>query len=234
MPYSLVSIVLPVHNQGDHITAVVESYVEAVSSSIALSFEILLVANACTDNTVEVCQALGERHANVCTVTSEEGGWGRSVKLGLERAAGDLICYTNSARTSPQVLRRAIEYAIANPDTVVKANRKIRESWQRRLGSLIYNLECRAFFDLPTWDINGTPKVFPRQFRALMTLTRDDDLIDAEFSALCRRAPYPVLEMPVVSTKRHGGASTTNFKSALRMYWGAFELWRRLPQKGSE
>jgi glycosyltransferase involved in cell wall biosynthesis len=231
MPYSLVSIVLPVHNQAEHLANVVDSYISVLSNSVPLRYEIILVANACSDQSESVCRQLSERFLQVIAISTPEGGWGRAVRLGLERSAGDLLCYTNSARTSPAILSRAIEYAIANPSTVVKANRKIRESWQRRLGSLLYNLECRAFFDLATWDINGTPKVFPREFEALMQLTRNDDLIDAEFNAICRRTPYAVLEMPVVSTKRHSGNSTTNYGSAVRMYWGAFELWRKMPQK---
>jgi hypothetical protein len=54
----------------------------------------------------------------------------------------------------------------------VKANRKIRDHWSRRLGSLLYNLECRALFDLSVWDVNGTPKVFPRSCDRAAQLTR--------------------------------------------------------------
>jgi hypothetical protein len=118
-------------------------------------------------------------------------------------------------------------YATTYRNVVVKANRKIRDSWRRRLGSLVYNLECRALFDLPTWDINGTPKVFPRSFGKLLELEREDDLIDAEFNAICRREGYQVIEVPVLSTRRHGGTSTTNYGSALKMYWGAWQLWRK-------
>ena len=64
---------------------------------------------------------------------------------------------------------------------MLKANRTIRDSFQRRVGSLLFNLECRALFDLPTMDVNGTPKVFPRAFAKLLELARDDDLIDVEF-----------------------------------------------------
>ena len=159
---------------------------------------------------------------------ANRGGGGLAVKLGIEQAKGELLCYTNSARTSPQDLVLCLLYAIVYPQVVIKANRKIRDSWRRRLGSLLYNLECRTFFDLPTWDINGTPKVFPRKMVKLMSLTRDDDLIDAEFNAICRYARYPVLEVPILSTRRHGGKSTTNYLSALRMYWGAYQLWRNL------
>jgi hypothetical protein len=119
-------------------------------------------------------------------------------------------------------------YAVAHPDVVIKANRKIRENWKRRLGSLLYNLECRVLFDLACWDINGTPKVFPRVFDKLLALSRDDDLIDAEFNAICRRENYRMLEVPIFSHRRHGGTSTTNYRSALRMYRGAYQMRRSM------
>jgi hypothetical protein len=96
--------------------------------------------------------------------------------------------------------------------------------------SLLYNLECRALFDLSYWDINGTPKVFPRKFDKLLAMTEPGDLIDAEFSVICRRQEYPVLEVPIFSSRRHGGYSTTSTGSALRLYWGAYRFWRFGPR----
>jgi hypothetical protein len=109
---------------------------------------------------------------------------------------------------------------------VLKANRRIRESVRRRLGSLLYNLEARALFDLAVWDVNGTPKIFPRSCDALVGLQRDDDLIDLEFVVACREQDYNVIEVPVLATTRHGGSSTTGYGSALRMYRGALEMRR--------
>lgn len=117
-------------------------------------------------------------------------------------------------------------YAIANPGSVIKANRKIRESALRRLGSLIYNLECRSLFDLSYWDINGTPKIFPRKCDALLGLKSSGDLIDLEFNVVCRKSGYSILEVPIFSAVRHGGRSTTNWKSAIRMYTGALKMKR--------
>ncbi len=236
MPDSLISIILPVYNQGDHIRAVVEDYQTALER-VSHPHEILLVVNNSRDNSLEVCNTLAAEYPGVRVLHSEHGGWGLAVKLGLAHAEGDLVCYTNSARTSPRDLVLIILYAVANPGHVVKANRKIRDNWQRRLGSLLYNLQVRALFDLPYWDINGTPKVFPRSFDKLLHLERDDDLIDAEFNAVCRVEDYPILEVPILSTKRHSGASTTNYRSALKMYRGAYQLWQhwkrqgRLPQR---
>jgi hypothetical protein len=182
--------------------------------------ELVLVPNACRDQSPEICCALAERHEAVRVVELEEGGWGRA------EARGDLLCYTNSARTQPSMLTLMLVYAAAYPNVVLKANRTIRDSFQRRVGSLLFNLECRALFDLPTMDVNGTPKVFPRSFSKLLELERDDDLIDVEFFVTCVREGYPLLEVPILATQRHGAESTTSYRSAVRLYTGAWRMKR--------
>jgi len=222
-----------VYNQADHIQAIVASYEEALSR-VPWGHEFLLVVNGSRDRSFDVCQEYARGKPSISVLNSEKGGWGLAVKLGINAAQGSVLCYTNSARTAPRDLTLCVLYAIANPGTVIKANRKMRESFQRRLGSLLYNLECRALFDLPYWDVNGTPKVFPREFVKLLHLTRNDDLIDAEFNAICRREGYPILEVLILFTRRHGGKSTTNYRSAVRLYAGAYRLKQQLRDQGPE
>ena len=224
-PETLVSVVLPAHNQADHIGDVVREYSGALAR-MPIRHELVLVPNGSTDDTEAVCANLAETIPDVRSAPIERGGWGRAVRHGLAESRGELLCYTNSARTAPNELTLTILYAAMHPGTVVKANRKIRDHWSRRLGSLAYNLECRALFDLSIWDVNGTPKVFPRTCDRLLKLTRDDDMIDAEFVWVCRKARYPMLEVPVFSSRRFGGKSTTNLRSAVRMYWGAWAMRR--------
>jgi len=227
MADTLVSIVLPVHNQADHIEGVIEGYRVALENA-KLSFELLLVVNGKRkDSSAEICRALEAKHPSIRTSVIEQGGWGSAVRHGLAQARGDLLCYTNSARTTADDLLLLVLYGITHPDVVVKANRRIRESLRRRAGSLLYNLECRALFDLSAWDVNGTPKVFSRRFEPLVHLTRDDDLIDLEFNAICRREGYRIIEVPLFSTTRSGGRSTTNYGSALKMYVGAWQMRRK-------
>lgn len=223
----LISIILPVYNQADHIGIIVQEY-EAALGKVRQPYELILVVNNCRDRSLEVCQSLAEQSSTIRVVHSQKGGWGLAVKLGLQAANGDILCYTNSARTSPEDLTLMLLYAVVYPNVVIKANRKIRDSLERRIGSLLYNLECRTLFDLSYWDINGTPKVFPRYFERLLKLQSNDDLIDAEFNVICRQENYPMLEVPVFSIKRHGGRSTTNYGSAFKMYIGAYRLWRRM------
>jgi glycosyltransferase involved in cell wall biosynthesis len=227
------SIILPVYNQADHIGEIVDGYDRALDAA-GISHELVLVVNgAQRDASVAACEELAGRYPSVRVLVERQGGWGRAVKRGISESRGTSICYTNSARTTDRDLTLLLLYSRAFSDVVIKANRKIRESLPRRVGSLLYNIECRTLFDLSCWDINGTPKVFPRSFHALLELRSDDDMIDAEFNAVCRRREYPMIEVPIFSARRHGGKSTTNYGSALRMYVGAYRLFRKLKQRES-
>jgi glycosyltransferase involved in cell wall biosynthesis len=221
----LLSIVLPVHNQADHIEPIVLEYLDGLRR-VRRPFEVLLVVNGSRDRSLEVCAALAERHPEVRAINSAKGGWGLAVRLGLEAAHGDLLCYTNSARTRAPDLILALLFAVANPGAVVKAHRRSRETFTRKVGSFLYNLECRVLFDLPTWDINATPKVFSRAVYERMRLTEDGDLLDLELYAECRRLGTSILEVPVYAKHRHSGESTTTYRSAVRMYSSAFRRWR--------
>jgi glycosyltransferase involved in cell wall biosynthesis len=103
MSYRLISVVLPVYNQADHIGAIVEEY-QAALARIGIRHELLLVTNGCKDESVSVCRRLAAQKAAVRTVNSDLGGWGQAVRLGLREAQGDLLGYTNSARTHAQDL----------------------------------------------------------------------------------------------------------------------------------
>jgi glycosyltransferase involved in cell wall biosynthesis len=226
-----ISIVLPVYNQADHIRGIVEGYLAALDN-LKHSAEIVLVVNASRDGSLECCQALCQCYGSLKVLHDDQPGWGRAVRTGLAAAAGRILCYTNSARTSSYVLALHIMLALANPGHVIKANRRLRHPLLRRMGSVLYNAECRTLFDLPVWDVNGTPKVFDRDALDRLQLTENGDLVDLEFIVKCQELGLQILEVPVVSAVRHGGESTTNVGSAWKMYYGAFSMW--LSRRGNQ
>jgi glycosyltransferase involved in cell wall biosynthesis len=222
----LVSVVVPIWKQADQIDEVVTDYCDSLAT-LGWHHELLLVVNGSPDRSLEVCQRAAEQRPGVRVLATPAAGWGVAVKAGLRAATGDLLCYTNSARTRGNDLARLIDYAIGNPGTVVKATRRMRDGVLRRAGSLLFNAECRLLFDLSVWDINATPKVFPRALSHLLNIQADDDLFDAEFMLTCRQAGYPMLEVPIEFTGRRGGRSSTTMRSAVRLYWGALRLRAR-------
>ena len=55
-----VSIVLPIHNQADHIGESIEDYVNALER-LPIGYELILVPNGCRDESASVCARLGRR-----------------------------------------------------------------------------------------------------------------------------------------------------------------------------
>lgn len=223
----LVSVILPIYNQADHVTGVVENYIECLRP-LPIRFELVLVVNGCRDASLDVCQALAAKHPEILLVHSVPGGWGLAVCLGLAAARGECLCYTNSARTTGEMLVACLEAWLARPECVIKALRQERQGLLRGIGSFLYNLECRLLFGITVRDINGTPKCFSRNYTQLLDLREPGDLIDAEFNAVCCKAGYVVQEVPILMTKRNGGVSTTNYKTALSLLTGVWKLWWRM------
>jgi glycosyltransferase involved in cell wall biosynthesis len=227
MKSASVSVIMPFCNQADFTREIVCGHV-AMLAEAGIAHELILVPNGSVDDTNAVCRALAAELPHVHCLEIDQRGWGCAVRSGIAAATGALICYTNSARTQPDDLRRIITHAMQNPGLVVKATRFNRHSRIRRLGSLIYNVLCGALLRLPTRDVNGTPKVFPHSASTLRNLQREDDLIDLEFMWRCARGALPVAEIPVYGDARRGGDSTTDCMTAWRLYSGAVRFWRQM------
>jgi len=218
------SLVLPCRNQGDHLAPLLPAYHLALSS-LSLPFELIVVPNACTDNTPEIVSAFASAHPNVKVVDNPRGGWGLSVRLGLAAATGSILGYTNTARTDPAVIPDFMRRYLTHAPCLVKARRWGRAAPIRSLGSVLYNLEARILFRIAVGDVNGTPKLFPAGFYRDIPAREDGDLLDLEILAWARRRALRVVEIPLQGFQRHGGKSSTNLRSARKMYLGALRLW---------
>ncbi|HKC68938.1 MAG TPA: glycosyltransferase [Bacteroidia bacterium] len=220
------SIILPLYKQINHIENIYDTYTKNLAT-LGETWELLFVINGPDDGSFQKLTQL-KNNDNVKIFRLEQGGWGRAVKFGLANATGKHLCYTNSARTEISDLLMILNYAKVNNDNLVKATRIIREKLTRKIGSILYNLECRILFKVPVWDVNGTPKVIPQKVYKQLNIQSDDDLIDAEIVALCAKKNVRIIEIPVVSTKRISGKSTTNYGSAFKMYTGLFKLKNKI------
>jgi hypothetical protein len=216
------SLILPCRNQADHIGELLPRFVRALEAT-GLEFEVIAVPNNSRDRTQAIVENMAAREPRLRVVSSDLGGWGRAVRLGLDAARGTILAYTNAARTEPNSLPEFVSLFQKAPTTLVKARRVHRQAPMRELGSLLYNFEARVLFGIGG-DVNGTPKVFGADFYRQLPLTATGDLLDLELMSHARRRGLAIREIPVEGFKRHGGKSTTTLKSAWNMYFGALRL----------
>jgi hypothetical protein len=215
-----ISVVLPVDCTDPALDGVLRTYVDELRR-LGRRWEVLLVPVAAGSSAS--CEQLASVEADV-RATAEADGWGAAVRLGLRESVGQLLAYTNWQRTPAAALTEMLELGLRNPSLVLRANRRTRDTRTRRLGSLLFNLECRVLLQTPAWDVNGTPKVFPRAFGKLLELQQDGGLLDAEFALVCERESYPVVEVPIDAAPQSAGDSAVDYGAALRMYSGLIRL----------
>lgn len=219
----MISLVLPCRNQADHIGALALRYLHALEAA-EQAFEIIAVPNKCDDATQSILEDLAAKEARLRVAPNPLGGWGRSVRVGLDTARGTILAYTNAARTEPESLPSFVDLYREQPRSLVKARRVQRNAPLREIGSFLYNCEARLLFGLGGGDVNGTPKIFGADFYRRLKLTSTGDLLDLELMSQARRHGLTIREIPVAGFKRHGGKSTTTLKSAWGMYAGALRL----------
>lgn len=223
----LFSVILPIYQQEQQIAGIFTEYVGALST-MTDPWELIFVVNGSRDRSHEILVQLATGYPNVSVHNLKEGGWGRAVRHGFSVAHGTYICYTNSARTQLPDLLLILKYAKVNENVMVKASRIVRDRFLRKLGSVLFNFENRFLFQTAVMDVNGTPKVFPKQIWDQLDIFSNDDLIDAEAVAKCFKLHVPVVEVPVRLTARRSGRSTTRILSAGRMYCGLLRLRRKI------
>jgi glycosyltransferase involved in cell wall biosynthesis len=223
----LYSVVLPVYNQSAQLPFLFSGYVSLLEQ-LGDPWELIFVVNGSRDDSHAKALQLAGQHPNIKVYNLEKGGWGRAVKFGLSQATGRMVCYTNSARTHLPDLMTILKYAKTNEEIVIKTTRVIRESFVRKIGSILYNYENRKLLGTPVWDVNGTPKVIPAPYLKDLALISEGDLVDAEVMAKLYRKKVQIVEVLILSTKRIGGRSTTTMKSAMKMYWGLLKLRNKI------
>ena len=218
------SIVFPVMNQEDHIETVVTNYHRELTKN-KVSFELVGVVNCSKDRSYEILQKVSKKLLGVRCYKLGGCGYGLGILHGLKKASGKYLCYLNCARIHPPDLMRALKHFKVDDTHLIHGVRIKRSKKIRRFASLLYNLFFRVIFRIQNRDINGNPNIFSRKTYENLKLKFTDSMIDLELLEKSRILNIPVVEVPVFDYTRHGGRSTTNFKTIFRLlreltiYW---------------
>jgi dolichol-phosphate mannosyltransferase len=89
MPDKLISIVIPAYNESENIPKIV-SVIQNLFKSLPYRYEIIMVADGCTDNSMDKIQELTLENKNIFYIEfSRNFGHQNALKAGLDHANGD-------------------------------------------------------------------------------------------------------------------------------------------------
>lgn len=109
----MLTVIIPVYNS--------EKYVENCLASILqqtyIDFEIIIVDDGSTDNSLEICQAYAEKDKRIKVFTKENGGQSSARNVGLKMATGRFISFIDSDdEISNEVFANAIKAFASDED----------------------------------------------------------------------------------------------------------------------
>ena len=210
------SLVMPCYNEEEVVAASITDLFTAFERA-GRRLEVVAVDNGSRDGTGRILAALAVQRPGVVVVRVDVNqGYGNGLLAGFPRCqapwvgtvcadlqvdAGDVVKLFEAALRSKQ-------------PRLFKVRRRFRlDGTTRKVVSVAYNLGTTALFGgLGSIDINGTPKILPRDWLERMRLESKDWFLDAEILIKAKRLGLPVLEVNVMAHQRGGG--TSNVRSS--------------------
>ena len=230
-----VLLLIPAHNEEHRIEPVLRSYAEYFRKNYEGKFQLVVVLNGCTDNTLGVVQRVSARFGEVSAVVFEEPiHKGGALIEGLRLAPrADLIGYVDAdGATSPaafaELARRSGEAdCVIGSRWIPGAVLHQMQTGRRRFASRIFHAIVQLLFWMNIRDTQCGAKVVRRaaveKIHSMLFIA--DMAFDINLLYILRREGFSVLEVPTEWTDKLGSkvalgrTSLTMLLSVIRLRW---------------
>ncbi len=214
-----VSLAIPCFNEAAVLRSTALRIVQAFRE-IRISLELVLVDNGSTDDTGLIIDKLIADGLPIvkCTVPVNQG-YGHGILTGLNACRGRIIGFLHAdGQCDPQDVAKVCDVALnIRGPMLVKIRRRFRmEGLRRKITSFAYNVVMNILFPgIGSHDVNGSPKVFPREYLARMEIQSSDWFIDPEMMVRAKAIGLPILEFNVMWQVRPGGQSNVDANTSI-------------------
>jgi len=222
------SLIVPAHNESARIAKTLVEYLDAFEDS-----EVLLVLNACTDDTEAVAYNAARGRTNLRLLHIDHAvGKGGAVRAGFLAARAPVVGYVDAdGATSGAEMRRIFEMVGPGVDGVIAsrwsfgAQIAVAQPLLRRVAGRCFNAIVRLLFGLPYTDTQCGAKVFSSEAIGEIAprLEVSNFAFDIDVLYALRRAGRKVIEVPTVwndvggSKLRIADASRSMLQAILRL-----------------
>ncbi len=215
-----VSVVMPCYNEEECLRQTAGGLVRAFAAQ-GLSLELVLVDNGSRDRTGEIIDGLMAEGLPVVKVRVKVNqGYGHGVLEGLRRCTAPVVGFlcADGQVSAEDTVKTYQEVQNAGRPILAKVRRRFRkDSWRRKLVSALYNVGMQGVFGwLGSIDLNGNPKVMPREILRVMDLQSKDWFLDPEIMIKAGYLGLPILEWDVEGLHRQGGKSNVRYSTCLQ------------------
>jgi glycosyltransferase involved in cell wall biosynthesis len=202
-----------------------------------IPLQLVVVDNGSRDRTGEIIRQLAQEHPQITPVRVEKNvGYGSGILSGIPACVAPWVgVIPADGQVDAEDAVRLFEDAVASGLRCWPGAAGF--GWRsRKVVSIAYNLFFRSLFPgVQSMDINGLPKLMPREVILRMELTSKQWLLDPEIMIKANYLGVRVLEYNCFARMRGNGLSHVKattcwefFAALLRFrFSGEFSAWRR-------
>ncbi len=207
----LLSLIMPCYNEEDVIGYTIPRLVQAFQQN-DYPLELVACDNGSSDRTGEMIQEFIEQGLPVVLNRIEvNNGYGNGVLNSIPLCKGELIGIipADGQIDAEDVLRVYESVARSNGKVIGKVFRRFRlDGPWRTVVTTFYNLFMVALWPrIGSYDVNGSPKILPRQVMLDMKLESKNWLLDPEIMIKAGYMGVAVIEMNAFARMREHGQS---------------------------
>lgn len=234
----MLSIIIPAHNEEERIAKTLESYStllkEKKKSKEIDNFEIIVVANACDDKTVEIVEKIRKKTREIKLLNFAQAGKGFAVKEGFKEALrgnSELIGFVDADMATPPESFYDLIENIKNYDGVLASRYvkgsiiKPKRSFTRKSASKVFNFLVRSLFLFNFRDTQTGAKLFKRETieKVLPELSLTQWAFDIDLLYNVRKKGFRIKEHPTYWSSIEGSKINLK-KSSIQMFFAVSKL----------
>ena len=234
-------LLIPAYNEERRIEPVLRDYARYFKEHYQGKFQLVVVLNGCTDDTIGVVQRVGAEYPSVTALEfTEPIGKGGALIEGLKLAPlADLIGYVDADGATPPHAFHDLVCRIEEVDCVIGSRwlpgavLHAEQSSRRQFASRVFHLIVQVLFRMNVRDTQCGAKVMRREAveKVHSSLRIADMAFDINLLYSIHRAGYRILEVPTEWTDRIG-SKVTLFRTSLVMFLSVVRIriicWPRL------
>lgn len=131
----LISIIIPTYNRQN----VIEECIASVNSQSYSNYEIIIIEDGSTDNTLQVCKKLAENNPKIRLFEGEHKGVSAARNKGLDEAKGEFVFFLDSDDVIHPLLLESLVNGFKTTDASISATKiiTISEKYWHKVNELI-------------------------------------------------------------------------------------------------
>jgi len=227
---SELSIFFPFWNEGKNIENVISKAIP-VAEAVADKWEIIMVDDGSSDNTLEVARKLEAKHLSLRLVSHQPNrGYGAALKEGFESAKYKYIVFNDGdGQFDFSEIDKFLE-KIGDADMVIGHRKKRVDNPFRHLLMNLLKLWDLMLFGFYFRDIDCGFKLFTKEaLDKIMPLTSEGAMITTEILAKAEKAKLKIEQVEVNHYPRvFGNQSGGNLRVILRAVKESLFLWKEI------